>query len=230
MSTKVLLVSPNRFLNTTLNKVISADMQLECESCGLDKLLALQNGDNDNRAYDQLLLLLDFMGFESDMVFNAINQYHDNGYRDRRIAALYNVSRDAGIEKSLIELGVRGVFYDDYELDLFQKGISSLLEGEIWFPRKILFEHIRNHPGQESKTNVVAQHGHSSLTPREEEILILIASGKTNAEIAEGLFISPSTVKTHVYNIFQKINVPNRIQAALWTVKNIGMQETQGHA
>ncbi|MCF8104674.1 MAG: response regulator transcription factor [Desulfohalobiaceae bacterium] len=54
------------------------------------------------------------------------------------------------------------------------------------------------------------------LTSREEEILALIAAGKMNVEIAENLFISQSTVKTHVYNIFQKIHVQNRVQAALW--------------
>ena len=58
-----------------------------------------------------------------------------------------------------------------------------------------------------------------SLTPREEEILILISLGKSHHSIASELYISPSTVKTHIYNIFQKIHVTNRIQAALWAVR-----------
>ena len=63
--------------------------------------------------------------------------------------------------------------------------------------------------------------GPSGLTRRETEILALIAAGHTNEEMAEKLFISPHTVKTHVYNIFQKIAVPNRLQAALWAAKNL---------
>lgn len=50
------------------------------------------------------------------------------------------------------------------------------------------------------------------LTPREKEFIEQIYSGKTNKEIAEILFLSESTVKTHIYNIFRKMNVKNRVE------------------
>jgi len=59
------------------------------------------------------------------------------------------------------------------------------------------------------------------LTRRELEILSMVVSGATNEEIAARICISPHTVKTHIYNIFKKINVPNRLQAALWAAKNL---------
>jgi DNA-binding CsgD family transcriptional regulator len=52
------------------------------------------------------------------------------------------------------------------------------------------------------------------LTPRELEILTQITRGHSNAEIGEALFISPNTVKNHVYNIYQKTGIKNRIQLA----------------
>ena len=45
--------------------------------------------------------------------------------------------------------------------------------------------------------------------------------GSSNQEIAEKLFISTNTVKTHIYKIYKKIGVPSRIQAALWGAKNL---------
>jgi LuxR family transcriptional regulator of csgAB operon len=61
----------------------------------------------------------------------------------------------------------------------------------------------------------------SLLTSRETEILTMISIGAKNDEIADKLFISPNTVKTHIYNIFKKIDVPNRLQAALWAAKHL---------
>jgi LuxR family transcriptional regulator of csgAB operon len=69
--------------------------------------------------------------------------------------------------------------------------------------------------GDASKKEVVF------LTQRELEILSMVVSGATNEEIAARVCISPHTVKTHIYNIFKKINVPNRLQAALWAAKNL---------
>ena len=59
------------------------------------------------------------------------------------------------------------------------------------------------------------------LTERQVEILAMVAVGSTNDEISDKLCISPHTVKTHLYKIFKKINVPNRVQAALWAAKNL---------
>lgn len=63
------------------------------------------------------------------------------------------------------------------------------------------------------------RHGYPvGLTPREVEVLTLIATGMTNAEIAESLFVSPHTVKNHVTNIYKKLQVEDRTQIALWAI------------
>ncbi|MCR2820878.1 response regulator [Lederbergia panacisoli] len=61
---------------------------------------------------------------------------------------------------------------------------------------------------------------HENLTNREYEILLLIAEGKTNQEIAEELFIGLKTVKTHVSNILSKLEIQDRTQAAIYAFKN----------
>lgn len=58
----------------------------------------------------------------------------------------------------------------------------------------------------------------NNLTQREKEILALITEGKSNPEIAEALIISIHTVKAHIENIFRKLNVHNKVQAAICAI------------
>ncbi len=59
----------------------------------------------------------------------------------------------------------------------------------------------------------------ASLTSREREVLALLASGTTNKEIAAALGISPSTVKSHLQNILDKLHLENRVQAAAFALR-----------
>ncbi|MCU5112390.1 response regulator transcription factor [Bacillus sp. FSL M8-0063] len=61
---------------------------------------------------------------------------------------------------------------------------------------------------------------HEELTERESEILLLIAEGKSNQEIADELFIALKTVKTHVSNILNKLNVSDRTQAVIYAFRH----------
>lgn len=63
--------------------------------------------------------------------------------------------------------------------------------------------------------------GLDALSAREKEVLSLLGSGASNKAIAETLFISPHTVRTHLYNAYQKINVTSRSHAVLWVIKNL---------
>jgi DNA-binding NarL/FixJ family response regulator len=134
-----------------------------------------------------------------------------------RIVAMYNLRHGTGLEQRALQQGVRGFFYDGEKLDLLLKGVKVLLAGEIWLSRDILVECVINGSGKKANRAQLQ----AGLTQREVEVLALIASGANNAEIANKIFISPNTVKTHLYNIFKKISVPNRLQAALWATKNL---------
>ena len=58
------------------------------------------------------------------------------------------------------------------------------------------------------------------LTSREEEVLLTVARGRTNAEIAAELYISLSTVKTHLASLMGKLGVRNRVEIALWAYES----------
>jgi DNA-binding NarL/FixJ family response regulator len=130
---------------------------------------------------------------------------------------LLNVRRLWGIEKQLVQSGISGFFYREDPLRMVLNGIRAVLNGELWFPRKVMSSWIL-----EGRERAAAHRKHSNaLTPRQVEIVALVAVGATNDEIADRLRISPHTVKTHLYQVFKKINVPNRMQAALWAAKNL---------
>jgi DNA-binding NarL/FixJ family response regulator len=66
------------------------------------------------------------------------------------------------------------------------------------------------------------------LTPREREVLVLVARGRSNREIADTLVISERTARTHVSNVLVKLGLASRTQAALWAVRE-GLVPSTGH-
>jgi LuxR family transcriptional regulator of csgAB operon len=131
--------------------------------------------------------------------------------------ALLNVEQGQGLEKEAIRRGVRGLFYINEKPAMLAKGIAHIIAGELWYSRKIISQCLLE-SGKAFKNPLE----HSvKLSSREKEILIEITSGASNQDIAEALFVSQYTVKTHVYNIYKKINVTSRLQAMLWAAKHL---------
>lgn len=127
--------------------------------------------------------------------------------------------------KRWIAHGVRGLLYMSDPCQNMAKAVKAVTEGHLWIPREAMSacieewdEHSSCHGDGNGNGN-----GARHLTQREREILTILASGTTNAEMAERLFISPFTVKVHVQNIFKKIGVPNRVKAAIWAQRNLDL-------
>ena len=130
---------------------------------------------------------------------------------------LHSVPHKHKFSKKILSKGIHGLFYQHDTLKNFTKGITAVLNGEFWFPRETMVRFMSNEiENVESQTSIA-----DKLSPRQVEILSMIAIGKTNKEISEELYISPNTVKNHLYTIFKKINVTNRIHASLWAAVNL---------
>ncbi|BBQ84409.1 TPA: transcriptional regulator CsgD [Kluyvera ascorbata] len=110
---------------------------------------------------------------------------------------------------------ISGIFYEHDEEHFLVKGLQKVMEGECYFSRKLasyLIMHSGNYRYDNSESTI--------LTYREKEILNKLRIGASNLEIARALFISESTVKTHLYHLFKKIAVKNRTQAVSWANDN----------
>lgn len=122
----------------------------------------------------------------------------------------------------MIEAGARGFFRTALGDELLIKCIRVVARGEIWLEAVLfrwVFEELRKEVME--KRNRLKSLAHLSsaklkiLSPREMEVLALISESMTNEEIAQKLFLSVKTVKTHMRNIFAKANIRNRVEAAL---------------
>ncbi|MBN1696482.1 MAG: response regulator transcription factor [Spirochaetales bacterium] len=133
------------------------------------------------------------------------------------LLAVFNLNYGTGVEKVAIGKHIKGFFYANDSLNMLMKGIEVIFKGQIWISRDILTECALN----SFKIKRYLIQNQTNLSQRELEILTLVSMGAKNEEIAEKTFISLNTVKTHLYNIYKKINVTNRLQAALWAAKNL---------
>ncbi|MBS3900496.1 MAG: response regulator transcription factor [Dethiobacter sp.] len=192
---------------------------------GLRKILAL---------YDDLVVLGEAADGEiavvltgelmPDMVLMDINMPNLNGIdATRQIKALYpaigvialTIHDEEEYIYELVKAGVSAYVLKDIESDKLIETIRAVKRGEtIYHPR--ISEKICGEFQRIAREQIVKE----PLSKREGDVLILIARGKTNKEIGLELYISEKTVKNHISNIFRKIQVSDRTQAALYAVKN----------
>lgn len=139
------------------------------------------------------------IGIESKIIILTIHDDREYLYETINMGANGYVLKDADSD-SLIK-----AIYDVYSgKSYIQPSISNILANGVEFNKK-------------GNNNFFKK---DSLTRREYEVLTLIAEGLNNRDIANKLFISEKTVKNHVSNIFKKIEVNDRIQAAIYAYKN----------
>jgi len=162
------------------------------------------------------LIFIDCLGLTSADI-QTLLETDGVAYLRRDIIALFNLTHGNTDFPTLIDLGVRGFFFESDHAEFILKGICALKNGELWVARGTLMEYV----SQQTKRAPQEKQLAGQLTPREKEVLILLAGGATNEKIASNLFISTHTVKTHIYNIMKKLGTENRLQAALWAVKHL---------
>jgi len=114
-----------------------------------------------------------------------------------------------------LRAGARGFLLKEAGADLLDQAVRAAADGEALIAPSVTARLLRTFAGGRPPTSPL-----DPLTDREEEVLAVVARGRTNREIAEELYISPSTVKTHITSLMLKLGARNRVEIAIWAYEN----------
>jgi DNA-binding NarL/FixJ family response regulator len=131
---------------------------------------------------------------------------------------IFNVTCRLTTDEILAFGHLKGIFRQNDSLNDIARGCESIINGENWLPRKVdaqLLFYYRSVVETQTAPATV------DLTAREIQILRCLMVGASNTQIAEDMFISEFTVKSHLQKIFKKLSVRNRVQAAAWAKQHM---------
>ncbi len=131
--------------------------------------------------------------------------------------AILTMHDEKGLIEKLIQLGVKGYFLKTIEVNELEEAIRQINKGHSYFPSDVTSTLSKN---PKLKVSAVQDSRIKELSRREIEIARLIATGMSNREIGEQLFISTRTVDTHRYNLMSKLDIHNVADLVRFIVKN----------
>jgi DNA-binding NarL/FixJ family response regulator len=137
----------------------------------------------------------------------------------RTRVVVLTISDDDDDVMDAVMAGACGYLLKDSSIDQLIEGVRAAAGGDSLISPQIaakLLQRLRIQRADEAAARAIQ----TELSERELDVLRLIASGKDNAEIARQLYISPKTVKNHISNILMKLQIENRIQAAVYAVRS----------
>jgi DNA-binding NarL/FixJ family response regulator len=134
-----------------------------------------------------------------------------------RVVVLTISDRDEDVVEAILA-GACGYLLKDASIPELVRGIEAAAAGEALISTYIAGKVLR-HVRANTSSPALAETIHTELSEREIEVLRLAANGHDNGEIARRLHISPKTVKNHIANILMKLQLENRIQAAVYAVR-----------
>jgi DNA-binding NarL/FixJ family response regulator len=209
MSVRVLLVDDQALIRAGFRMILDAEEDIEVVGECSDGTQAI---DSVKRLKPNVVLM-DIRMPEMDGIEATRRIVTDDGDVPVRVLMLTTFDLDEYVYDAL-RAGASGFLLKDVPADQLVAGIRTVAGGDALLApsvtKRLISEFSRTAPTQrESATSL------EDLTPRELEVFKLIARGMSNAEIAESLVVSETTVKTHVARVLMKLGIRDRVQAVV---------------
>jgi len=117
------------------------------------------------------------------------------------------------------QMGAAGYLVKESAADMLLQGIDHVLKGDYFMDTKVSQQVVKKLAGFSKKETVFSGAGYDSLTPREQEVMALLAEGVSTNEIADKLFISPKTVENHRARIMGKLGLHSSMELIRYAAK-----------
>jgi DNA-binding NarL/FixJ family response regulator len=209
VSVRVLIVDDQALVRTGFRMILEAEPDIEVVGEAGDGVQAIEEA----RRLEPDVVLMDVRMPELDGI-EATRRLLANGAGATKVVMLTTFDMDEYVYDAL-KAGASGFLLKDVPPEQLVSGIRSVASGDALLApsvtRRVVEEFVRRPPDSVRKPPEKL----GELTPRELEVLKLLARGLSNAEIASALFVSETTVKTHVAHVLMKLELRDRVQAVV---------------
>ena len=214
--TRVLLIDDNYEHLMGIRELINLENDIDVVAAATNANIAM----NLIKKYQPNVVIVDMNMPEKDGL-TAIQEIEKMNI-DVKVIAL-TAYDDADLIFRAMKVGAKAYILKTMASSQLIRAIHEVAQGKVYLPQGLVtgfFNYFQESFKEDSSSKTPADSYLSELTSREEEVLDLLTQGCNYKDVANILFISETTVKTHVNNIFQKLQVNDRTQAVLYALNN----------
>jgi DNA-binding NarL/FixJ family response regulator len=218
----VLIADSNRMQSQLLASALRRRPEFRITACRMDTVSILQAMTSKPPHVALLSLNSSLKPSEAVAILRRLHLSHPE------IAKLLLVeSSNRELVVSAFRSGARGIFsISDANLRLLCKCILRVADGQIWANTEQL-NYLMDLISEVPSLRVLNASGNDLLTPREEQVVALVAEGMSNRDIARELSLSEHTVKKYLFRIFEKLGVSTRVELVLYAFNNGDPRQAQ---
>jgi two-component system, NarL family, nitrate/nitrite response regulator NarL len=210
---RILIIDDQLMVREGLRMLIEQHQGTKVVAMASTRLEALEILDREN--IDLIILDLELGGYSTLPFLPQLREAAKTG----RILVLTS-ARDSETHQQAAELGAMGVVLKEEAADLLLKAIEKVHNGEAWLDRLTLGNLLWRMSHHDKDSLDPRAKRISTLSVRERQVIALIAEGLKNRQIAERLFISPTTVTHHLSSIYSKLGVSDRLELVIYAFAN----------
>lgn len=214
MGIRVLIVDNQQLFTEALRTLLELEEDIEVVGeaydgiSGFDKIMSIQP--------DVAVVDLRMPGLNGIEVAQRVKEQSRLPVR----IVILTATEDDDFLTRAVEVGVEGYLTKDCAMDELAGAIRSVVAGETIIPPNRLKHLLRNLTNRDRKEANPGSYMASFLTQREKEVLARLVAGRSNKDIAEALFISQNTVRTHIQNILSKLGVHSKLEAVALAIRH----------